>query len=439
MDLITRAVRGTQDVLPADSHRWQFVEETALTVAKDYGYREMRTPVFEHTALFERGVGEGSDIVQKEMYTFPDKGGRSLTLRPEGTAGTVRAFLEHGLHNDTLPLKVCYISPCYRYENPQAGRQREFHQFGVECFGTASPAADAEIIALGAAVLDTAGVRNVTLKLNSIGCPDCRAAYHAALKEYFTAHLDDMCPTCHDRLARSPMRILDCKSPVCGAIAAGAPVITEYLCDDCRAHFEEVKTLLAAADIEYELDPRLVRGLDYYTRTVFEFVSSDLGAQATVCGGGRYDGLCDELAGVHVPALGFGMGLERLLLILEKQGAPLPEPPRCELYLAPVGAAAVKACFALATQLRAQAVACDMDVAGKGLKAQMKYADKTCARYVCVVGDDELAKGTVTLKNMGTGETSELPLDDDFCDAVFRLTLDRELAQLADTLGNRPE
>ena len=435
MALITNAIRGTQDVLPAESYKWQHVEQTALAIARDFGYREMRVPVFEHTELFQRSVGETTDVVQKEMYTFDDKGGRSITLRPEGTAGAARAMLEHGLNNDALPVKASYVTSCYRYENPQAGRLREFHQFGVECFGAAAPQADAEVIALAHTVLETLGVTGVSLHINSIGCPACRAKYHEALKAYFSARKDQLCETCLGRLERNPMRILDCKSPVCSALAAEAPVILDYLCDDCAAHFQAVKDCLEEAELPYTVDPRIVRGLDYYTRTVFEFVSDALGAQAVVCGGGRYDGLCQELGGPSIPSLGFGMGLERLLLVMEAKGCAFPAPPRCELYLAPMGEAAVRRCFAIASRLREGGVAVEFDVAGRGLKAQMKYADKLGARYVIVVGDSELETGMAKLKDMESGEASDIALDDSLYTTLYNKSLDRQLAGMADLLG----
>ena len=435
MDAMYKAVRGTQDVLPADSGKWQYMEQTALSVAQDFGYREIRTPVFEQTALFQRSVGETTDVVQKEMYTFDDKGGRSITLRPEGTAGAARAMLEHGLNNDALPVKASYVTSCYRYENPQAGRLREFHQFGVECFGAAAPQADAEVIALAHTVLETLGVTGVSLHINSIGCPACRAKYHEALKAYFSARKDQLCETCLGRLERNPMRILDCKSPVCSALAAEAPVILDYLCDDCAAHFQAVKDCLEEAELPYTVDPRIVRGLDYYTRTVFEFVSDALGAQAVVCGGGRYDGLCQELGGPSIPSLGFGMGLERLLLVMEAKGCAFPAPPRCELYLAPMGEAAVRRCFAIASRLREGGVAVEFDVAGRGLKAQMKYADKLGARYVIVVGDSELETGMAKLKDMESGEASDIALDDSLYTTLYNKSLDRQLAGMADLLG----
>ncbi len=439
MSLITKAIRGTQDVLPSDSYKWQHVEQTALAIARDYGFREMRAPVFEHTELFQRSVGETTDVVQKEMYTFEDKGGRSITLRPEGTAGMARVLLEHGLQNEPLPVKVSYITSCYRYEKPQAGRLREFHQFGVECFGAAAPQADAEVIALARTVLNELGVTGVALHINSIGCPECRAKYHEALRAYFEARRDELCDTCKGRLERNPMRILDCKSPVCSAIAAGAPVMLDYLCDDCRAHFDAVKACLTEAEIDYTIDPHIVRGLDYYTRTVFEFVSDALGAQSTVCGGGRYDGLIDELGGPHLPSLGFGMGLERLLLILDAQGGKFPAPPRCEVYLASMGEKAARRCFAIATRLRDGGVSVECDTVGRSLKAQMKYADKIGARYTIVVGDNELESGQAKLKDMDTGETSDVALDDSLYTTLYTKSLDRQLADMTDLFGQAVE
>ncbi len=439
MALITKAIRGTQDVLPADSYKWQHIEQTALAIARDYGFREMRAPVFEHTELFQRSVGETTDVVQKEMYTFDDKGGRSITLRPEGTAGMARVLLEHGLQNEPLPVKVSYITSCYRYEKPQAGRLREFHQFGVECFGAAAPQADAEAIALARTILNELGVTGVSLHLNSIGCPECRAKYHAALKAYFDARKDELCETCRGRLDRNPMRILDCKSPVCSAVAKDAPVMLDYLCDDCRSHFDGVKGCLEAAGISYAIDTRIVRGLDYYTRTVFEFVSDALGSQSTVCGGGRYDGLIDELGGPHLPSLGFGMGLERLMLIMEAKNAKFPTPPRCELYLASMGERAAQRCFAIATQLRDGGVSVECDTVGRSLKAQMKYADKIGARYVIVVGDNELESGLARLKDMESGESSEIALDDSLYTTLYTKSLDRQLADMTDLFGEVQE
>ncbi len=425
-----RAPRGTQDVLPGDVVKWQHIEQTAISVAADFGYREIRTPVFEHTELFSRSVGETTDVVQKEMYTFADKGGRSVTLRPEGTAGAARALLEHGLANGPLPVKVCYLSSCYRYEKPQAGRLREFHQFGAECFGAESPRADAEIIALARTLLQTLGLAGVSLRLNSIGCPACRAGYLKALTAYFTGHSESLCDTCRERLARNPMRILDCKVPACGAVSAGAPVMLDHLCPDCRAHFERVKGYLDEAEIPYTIDPHIVRGLDYYTRTVFEFVSEALGTGAVVCGGGRYDGLIEELGGAPLPSLGFGVGIERLLLALEAANASFPKEPVPEVYLAPVGEEAARWCFACALRLREGGVYVMTDLKDRAVKAQMKYADKIGARYVIVVGEDELARGRASLKDMAGGETREIALDDSLYTTLYRLSLDRQLSDM---------
>ena len=426
MALLTNAIKGTQDTLPQDSFKIRFVEQTMADIAGNFGFKEIRTPVFEHTELFSRSVGDTTDVVQKEMYTFEDKGGRSVTLRPEGTAGAVRAFLEHGLFNDALPQKMYYFNSCYRYEKPQAGRLREFHQFGVECFGAESPAADAEIIALASEIFGFLGVEGLELKINSIGCPACRAEYQKALREYFTSHISELCDTCKDRLERNPMRILDCKNPDCAKLADGAPVVLDYLCDDCKEHFEGLKAYLEAMHISYKIDPTIVRGLDYYTRTVFEFVSSGIGAQDTVCGGGRYDGLCEELGGNHIPALGFGLGLERLMLVLESQGIELPADSKCNLYIAPAGKAASLFAAELANELRQSGIFALFDISDRGIKAQMKYANKIGAEYVVVIGDDELGSGTAKLKDMESGEETEVKLDtlsEDFVDISIKNSL----------------
>ncbi len=433
MDLITQAPRGTQDVLPEVSYKWQYVEQTALAVAKDFGFHEIRTPVFEHTNLFQRSVGETTDVVQKEMYTFEDKGGRSITLRPEGTAGAARAVLEHGLLAGALPVKVSYVTSCYRYEKSQKGRYREFHQFGVECFGAAAPQADAETISLAMLILKALGLDKVALHINSIGCPTCRARYHEALKAYFAARQEDLCGTCRDRLERNPMRILDCKSPVCGEIAADAPVMMDYLCDDCAAHFTQVKACLDAAEIPYVVDTHIVRGLDYYTRTVFELVAEN---GLVVAGGGRYDGLVEELGGVSQPGLGFAMGIERLLMVMEESGCAFPEAPVCDLYLVSMGDKAAQWCFAKATGLREGGVAVSFDVVGRSLKAQMKYADKIGARYTIVVGDNELETGKAQLKDMATGTMEEIDLGDGMYTALRNKVVDREMAHMADLFGN---
>ena len=412
MALITKAIKGTLDTLPSESHKVQFVEQSMREIAENYGFYEMRTPVFEHTELFQRSVGETTDVVQKEMYTFEDKGGRSITLRPEGTAGAVRAFLENGLFNEAMPQKIYYLTSCYRYEKPQAGRLREFHQFGVECFGAPSAAADAEIILLANEIFSYLGINNLTLEINSIGCPECRKNFQQALREYFTEHLDELCETCRGRLEKNPMRILDCKSPVCSEIAKGAPKILDYLCDECNEHFELVKKYLNANNIEFMVNPTIVRGLDYYTKTVFEFVSNEIGAQGTVCGGGRYDGLIEEMGGKPTCACGFGLGIERLLLLMDAQKSEFPERKRCDLYVASIGAEENIKASAIVTDLRNEGLSAEFDTVGRSVKAQMKYADKIGALYTMVLGADELTSGKAMLKNMSDGTQSEIELSD---------------------------
>ncbi len=429
MALITKAVKGTKDILPAEIYKNQYIESTAIDVAERFGFKEIRTPVFEHTELFQRGVGDTTDVVQKEMYTFDDKGGRSITLRPEGTAGAARSFLENGLSNETLPQKVCYITSCYRYEKPQSGRLREFHQFGVECFGADSPLADAEIISLADTYFKELGVKDLSLELNSIGCPTCRAEYHKALKAYFEGRKDELCDTCKDRLERNPMRILDCKSPVCSEIAKSAPVVLDYLCDECKAHFEKVKAYLNALNIEFTVNPRIVRGLDYYTKTVFEFVSNSIGAQGTVCGGGRYDGLIEELGGQKTPSLGFGLGLERLLLLMEAQGCEFPKEEKPDLFIAAMGEKAQLKAVEIAKDMRDEGFTCLYDINGRGLRAQMKYANKLGAKYTVVLGEDEVSGGIAKLKNMESGEETEIALQT-FVSGFYSISLEKELDDL---------
>lgn len=429
MALITKAIKGTKDVLPKDVHKNQYIEATALDIASKFGYKEIRTPVFEHTELFQRGVGDTTDVVQKEMYTFDDKGGRSITLRPEGTAGAVRSFLENGLCNEALPQKVCYLTSCYRYEKPQAGRLREFHQFGVECFGTASPLADAEIIALAKSIFDTLGVRDLSLEINSIGCPKCRAEYHKALKEYFASRKDELCDTCKGRLDRNPMRILDCKSPICHEIAQGAPVVIDYLCDECKEHFEKVQKYLDAQNIEYKINPQIVRGLDYYTKTVFEFVSNSIGAQGTVCGGGRYDGLVEELGGQHTASLGFAMGLERLMLLMEAQGCEFPQAEKPDLFIVALGEKATLKAVEIAKDMREEGFSALLDLNQRSVRAQMKYADKLGAKFNVVIGDNEVENKIAKLKNMQTGEETEINLDT-FVSGFYNISLNDQLADL---------
>ncbi len=412
MELI-KAQRGTQDILPGESGHWQAVEDVMRGEAELTGFREIRTPLFEDTRLFRRSVGETTDVVQKEMYTFEDRGRRSVTLKPEGTAGAVRAYLEHGLYNDPMPVKLYYFTPCYRYERAQAGRQREFHQFGVEMFGSALPEADAGLIAFAHSLFGRLRIKGLTLKLNSIGCPSCRAKYVEALRAYFTERKDSLCETCQSRLERSPMRILDCKNPECAEAAKGAPRILDYLCGDCKEHFRQVRERLDSVGIRYEIDPSLVRGLDYYTRTVFEFVSGDLGAQSTVCGGGRYDGLVEEMGGRPTPALGFALGMERLLMIMAAQKVEFPEPETCELYIASVGGRARAESFRISCGMHECSIASACDEVGRSLNAQMKYAGKIGAQFTLVLGDEELESGMGVIKNMKTGEKTKVNLRND--------------------------
>ena len=423
MALVTKAIKGTLDTLPKDSYKIQYVEAAMREIAENFGFYEMRTPVIEHTELFNRSVGETTDVVQKEMYTFTDKGGRSITLRPEGTAGAVRAFLENGLFNDPLPQTLYYLTSCYRYEKPQAGRLREFHHFGVETFGAEAPAQDAEIISLASQIFDYLGIQNLTLEINSIGCKTCRQDFQNALKQYFEDKKADLCETCLSRLDRNPMRILDCKSPVCQDICKDAPKILDYLCPDCRAHFESVKQYLDALEIPYKVNPEIVRGLDYYTRTVFEFVSHDIGAQGTVCGGGRYDGLIEELGGKPTAACGFGMGMERLLLLMDAQKTPFPERRPLDIFIGSMGEKENILAAKLCADLRNEGMSASFDTFGRSMKAQMKYANKLSASYTMVLGESELENKKAEVKNMQSGEKTEVSLEnftEDFQNLMLR-------------------
>lgn len=424
MAILVNAPRGTQDVLPSQSGKWQYIEETARKTAELFGFKEIRFPTFEHTELFCRGVGDTSDVVQKEMYTFEDKGNRSITLRPEGTASVVRTLLTNGLLSEALPLKVYYLTSCFRYEKPQAGRLREFHQFGMECFGSSDPIADAQMICSADTFFKTLGIKNLTLEINSIGCPECRKKYHEALKAYFESKKSELCETCNQRLDKNPMRILDCKSPICSEIAKDAPIVLDFLCDECKDHFEKVKEYLSLMGIAYKVNPTIVRGLDYYTKTVFEFVSNEIGAQGTVCGGGRYDGLVETLGGAKTCALGYALGIERLLLLMQAQNCEFPKENTCEMYIAPMGEKAkCKACE-LVTKLRDEGFRAECDLMGRGVKAQMKYANKIGAEYVVVIGDNEIESGKANLKDMNSGEETEISLGDDFIKAFY----DKKLA-----------
>ncbi len=428
---IIRKIKGTEDIMPKESYKWQFLEGLMRSQAESYGFKEVRTPVFEQTSLFARGVGETTDVVQKEMYTFSTKGDDSITLRPEGTAGAARAFLEHSLHNDGLPSKQYYLTTCYRYEKPQAGRQREFHQFGIEVFGTGNPCADAEVICLINGLFNVLGLEKIRLEINSIGCPKCRSEYHRVLKEYFSKYKDKLCDTCLGRLERNPMRIIDCKSPVCSEIGKDAPKMLDYLCPECKNHFEKVKSYLDIAGIKYEINPSIVRGLDYYTKTVFEFVSDNIGAQGTVCGGGRYDGLIEELGGQSTPSLGCAMGIERLLILMEESGVEIPQPENADLYIASMGDDAQLRAFAICEEARKSGFSTQCDIVGRGLRPQMKYADKIGAKFSMVLGDSELEQGKAEIKNMETGEKKEVLLDD-FTAGFSEIMIDYQTKQIAD-------
>lgn len=409
---ITRP-NGTEDILPKNISKWYSVENAARNVAESFGFKEIRIPTFENTDLFLRSVGETTDVVQKEMYTVMAKETK-FTLRPEGTAGTIRALLQNGMLNEALPQKVFYILSCFRHERPQAGRLREFHQFGLEMVGSKSARADAEVICLAKTLLDTLGLKNIELNINSIGCPTCRKKYHEALRAFFADRKEELCDTCKSRLEKNPMRILDCKSPVCQEIAKNAPVITDYLCEECSTHFDDLKKYLTSLGIAYSINPKIVRGLDYYTKTVFEFVTTEIGAQGTVCGGGRYDGLVEELGGKPTPSLGFAMGIERILLLMEKQEATFLPEKELDLYIAPMDESAVTKAMQLAREAREAGYTVEYDLMERGLKAQMKYADKKGAAFTMVLGENELNSGTAKLKNMQTGEQTEISIEDKF-------------------------
>ena len=403
--------KGTKDVLPSESYKWHFLEEKIRKLTDLYGYKEIRTPVFEHTELFLRGVGETTDIVNKEMYTFLDKGERSMTLKPEGTAGVARCFIENALDNNPQPTKMYYLTPVFRYEKPQSGRLREHHQFGIELYGSDSPYADAEVIQIVRNFFDGLGIDKVRLYINSRGCPECRKTYSDALKAYFGARKEELCPVCRERLDRNPLRILDCKDEGCKKIASDAPVVLDYLCDGCRAHHEQLMSLLTDAGVEFTVNPKIVRGLDYYTRTVFEFVSEDIGSQGTVCGGGRYNNLVSDLGGKNVPAVGFGMGLERLIMVMENAGLSFGENPTGTLFIASADEESRRLAAKTVASLRKQGVKAECDLMGRSLKAQMKYADKTAFPYVAVIGETERKSGKVAVKNMSDKSIREIDIE----------------------------
>lgn len=403
--------KGTKDVLPSDSYKWQYVESMARKAAHLYGFREIRTPAFEHTELFTRSIGDDTDVVKKEMYTFLDKGNRSITLKPEGTSPVARSFVENALDALSLPLKMYYITPVFRYENPQAGRLREHHQFGVELYGGDNAALDYEVISLAYTFLSSVGVTGLVLNLNSIGCEKCRGKYNEALKAYLAGKLDEMCPTCRERFEHNPLRILDCKVEGCKKIVEGAPRILDYICDDCKAHMTELESLLKRGGIEYVINPNIVRGLDYYTKTVFEFVTTALGSQGTVCGGGRYNHLVESVGGKPTPCVGFGLGLERLLMLLDSIGVNIENDDRPDIFVISQNQGLTDKCRDVVMMLRKNGIAADTDNTGRSLKAQFRYADKLAAKYVVVIGDTEASTGVVTVKKLADGTSEQTTID----------------------------
>lgn len=404
--------RGTMDVMGSDVFVWNYIEKKVRDVADRFGFTEVKTPMFEEIGLFKRGVGEATDVVQKEMYTFTDKEGTMYALRPEGTASVARAIIENGKATDTLPLKYYYLINCFRYEKPEAGRSREFVQFGTEMFGAPSAGADFTIISLGETVIRELGITGIKLHINSIGCPECRPAYRAALKEYLKSHSDELCDTCLDRIEMNPLRALDCKNDSCKKVAEGAPRTIDHLCPECRAHMDELEGYLKNCGIDYVVDPHIVRGLDYYTRTVFEFIAEGIGSQSTVCGGGRYDGLMEELGGPKMAGIGFGMGITRLILAMKQYGIEVPDMAVPKLYIASMGKNAAVYATTVVNELRRSGICAESDIMGRSLKAQMKYADKIAAKYVMILGDSELESGSAVVKNMSTSEQITVQLSD---------------------------
>ena len=409
--MLTNAPRGTKDILPDTVGDWNYVEGEIRELCRRFGYSEIRTPIFEHTELFQRGIGEGTDVVDKEMYTFTDRGERSITLRPENTASAVRAYLQNKLYAQSNLVKLFYIGSMFRYDRPQAGRMREFHQFGVEALGEANPAVDAEVILLAMNLLEGLGLKDLELSINSVGCPKCRSKYRTMLQDFFRDKLEDLCEDCRSRFERSPLRILDCKKDSDKPYMADAPKITDCLCEECAEHFAKLKELLTSAGISFTHDPRLVRGLDYYTKTAFEIKYPPLGAQSAVAGGGRYDGLIEEMGGNPTPAVGFATGLERLLLALESQNL-LPEKNRSvDAYVVALGEAAQAEGFKLLNSLRKQGLSAAMDFAGRSMKAQMKQANKLGAKYSVILGEDEIAEGVVMLRSMEDSSQAKVPMN----------------------------
>ena len=410
--MLTEAPKGTKDIYGSYMEEWQRVEQVMRELCSDFGIKEIRIPIFEHTELYLRGVGETTDIVQKEMYTFKDKADRSITLRPEGTAGVARSFIEHGMYNNPQPTRRFYIGPMFRYENTQKGRQRQFHQFGVEMLGSYSPALDAEAISVAEELLKRLGIKDVELRINSLGCNECRQRYNTALKEYIGSNIDKLCDDCKSRFDKNPLRVLDCKEESCQRIIAEAPVVLDYLDDECKEHFETVKAILDDMGIKYTVDEKIVRGLDYYTRTVFEFVANGIGAQGTVCGGGRYDNLIAECGGQPMGCAGFAVGIERLLLMLEAQNGEFKETNEMDIYIGSIGKEGLVKSQGIAYRMRSEGIRAEGDSVGRSVKAQMKYANKIGAKYSVILGDNEIAEDTANLKNMETGEQEQIKVSE---------------------------
>ena len=411
--MLSKAPRGTKDITPKDVYKWHYVEKKFREICALYGYEEIRTPIFEHTEVFARSVGDTTDVVQKEMYSFTDRGDRQLSLKPEGTAGVIRSFIENKMYADTQPTKLYYITPCFRYERPQAGRQRQFHQFGIEVLGSDGPSVDAEVISLAVQFFNEMGLKNLSVNINSVGCPTCREEYNRKLKEYLDKKVDVLCETCLERKDKNPMRVIDCKNPHCKENLQDIPFMIDHLCDDCKDHFDKLQTYLKEMDINYVVDKTIVRGLDYYKKTAFEIISNDIGSQSTVCGGGRYDGLVEMLGGPKgISGIGFALGAERLLLTLENNNIEIENPKSTDIYIATIGDAAKTKSFKLIKDLRTNHISADNDHLDKSLKAQFKYSDKLNAKYTVVIGDDELANDTATLKNMKTSEQTTIKLSE---------------------------
>ncbi|WP_195940624.1 histidine--tRNA ligase [Romboutsia sp. 1001713B170131_170501_G6] len=411
--MLTKAPRGTKDITPKDAYKWNYVENKFREVCALFGYEEMRTPIFEHTELFKRSVGDTTDIVQKEMYSFEDKGKRDITLKPEGTAGVVRAFIENKLYAETQPTKLFYMTPCFRYERPQAGRQRQFHQFGIEALGSDKPSLDAEVIALAVQFFNEVGLKDLVVSINSVGCPTCRAKYNEILKAYLDSKADVLCETCLERKDKNPMRVIDCKNPTCQENLQDVPFMVDHLCDECSEHFKKVQEYLTEMEINYVVDKKIVRGLDYYKKTAFEIISNDIGAQSTVCGGGRYDGLVEQIGGPKgVSGIGFGLGVERLLLTLENNNIEIENPHAMDIFIVTIGDKAKTKSFKILKDLRSEHISAENDHLDRSVKAQFKYSDKINAKFTIVIGDDELENDSATLKNMATSEQTTIKLSD---------------------------